>query len=442
MKRILLILLFLVWFIDIAFGGIPTTEIGESKGDIKFFADPVIFWKDNQTPYTEIYYQIPYEELQFIKNEAGTFSAKYEISSLVYDDDDNQLTGKLWKNEVKLDTYQETEYNAEYVIGLLPLDLPGDTRKIMVKLEDLVSGEKAEVERELEEEYLSPGKVLISELVFASNIEPVIQDSLFRKGDLNVTPNPPRLYGDLLTDLFVYYELYDLSEDKDYQAHCEVLDRRNNSLISQTVRVDSTSKEQYVRINIKNFSRGNYTFVLTISHGNTEVKRAGEFRVLQSIFTQDYDITLQQIRYIASHEEYKTLKNLPPEDRLSGLIAFWQKRDPTPTTTYNEALLEFYRRIRYANQKWDTYIPGWKTDRGRIYIKYGPPDDIEYHPFERGLKEHWVDIPASMETATVHAYQIWNYYSLEGHQQKKEFIFIDFDGRGEYELYNVTDEDR
>ncbi|MCX6614135.1 MAG: GWxTD domain-containing protein, partial [Acidobacteria bacterium] len=63
------------------------------------------------------------------------------------------------------------------------------------------------------------------------------------------------------------------------------------------------------------------------------------------------------------------------------IAEFWAKRDPSPATPdKNEFKDEHYRRIGYANQKFATKIEGWKTDRGRVYITYGPPDEIEMHP--------------------------------------------------------------
>ena len=305
----------------------------------------------------------------------------------------------------------------------------------------VVKTDKAQL-RSVAKNILEPGYVM-SELEFASNIEPVNQDSMFKKGDLNVSPNPSRIYGDIKKDLYIYYELYPPKKDKHPIGTLEIKDRRNKTVILKDINIDNTVKEQYIRLDITNLSRGDYTIYVKIIDGENITVRAGSFKILQSLFTQDYEITLHQLSYIASKEELDELKHLSPEDRLNGLIAFWKKRDPTPDTPLNETLMEFYRRIRYANEKWDSYIPGWQTDRGRIYIKYGPPDEIEYHPFERGLREHWVDIPVSRETETIHAYQIWRYYYLEdSFNPIREFIFIDFSGGGKYELYNLADEDR
>src|SRR5208283_367961 len=75
---------------------------------------------------------------------------------------------------------------------------------------------------------------------------------------------------------------------------------------------------------------------------------------------------------------FKQLSN--DEERDNFIEAFWQRRDPTPDTEENEYKEEHYARIAYANEHFAAGIPGWKTDRGRIYIMYGKPDEIDAHP--------------------------------------------------------------
>jgi len=74
---------------------------------------------------------------------------------------------------------------------------------------------------------------------------------------------------------------------------------------------------------------------------------------------------------------------------------------------------EYYRRVDFANANFGTFIEGWKTDRGMVYIVLGPPNDIERHPFEAGSKP----------------YEIWSYYTIN-----REFVFVDYSGFGEYRL--------
>src|SRR6266446_7039709 len=100
----------------------------------------------------------------------------------------------------------------------------------------------------------------------------------------------------------------------------------------------------------------------------------------------------EDVTYIITDEEKTAWKRLSTdEEREQFIEQFWLRRDPTPDTLENEFKEEHYRRIAYANEHYASGIPGWKADRGRIYITYGPPDEIESHPsggsYERPMAE-------------------------------------------------------
>ncbi len=110
------------------------------------------------------------------------------------------------------------------------------------------------------------------------------------------------------------------------------------------------------------------------------------------------------------------------EERDSFIEAFWQRRDPTPDTEENEFKEEHYRRIAYANEHFAAGIPGWKTDRGHMYIVFGPPDEIDSHPsggsYERPTEE------GGGETST-YPFETWRYRYIEGIGQEVIIEFVD-----------------
>src|SRR5713226_7048024 len=109
-------------------------------------------------------------------------------------------------------------------------------------------------------------------------------------------------------------------------------------------------------------------------------KKENEKRFKQEI-TGTYKKWLNEdVAWIISDEERSAFKQLSnDEERDSFIEAFWQRRDPTPDTVENEFKEEHYARMAYANEHFPAGIPGWKTDRGRIYIMYGKPDEIDSH---------------------------------------------------------------
>jgi GWxTD domain-containing protein len=140
----------------------------------------------------------------------------------------------------------------------------------------------------------------------------------------------------------------------------------------------------------------------------------------------------EDVRWIITDEEQKAFMMLSnDEERDQFIEAFWQRRDPTPDTEENEFKEEHYARIAYANEHFAAGIPGWKTDRGRIYIVFGKPDEIESHPsggsYERPMEE------GGGETSTF-PFEQWRYRYLEGIGQEVIIEFVDTCMCGDYHM--------
>ncbi len=140
----------------------------------------------------------------------------------------------------------------------------------------------------------------------------------------------------------------------------------------------------------------------------------------------------EDVLYIITDEEKQAFKRLKTdEERQNFVEAFWQRRDPTPDTEENEYKEEHYRRIAYANDHFASGIPGWKTDRGMIYIKYGPPDERDEHPsggsYERPMEE------GGGETSTF-PFEDWRYRYIDGVGTNVIIEFVDTTMSGEYHI--------
>jgi GWxTD domain-containing protein len=140
----------------------------------------------------------------------------------------------------------------------------------------------------------------------------------------------------------------------------------------------------------------------------------------------------EEVPYIISDEERSAFLQLQTnEEREQFIEAFWQRRDPTPDTVENEFKEEHYRRIAYANERFSSGIPGWRTDRGRIYIMWGKPDSLESHTqgemYNRPMSE------GGGQTST-YAFEDWNYHYMEGIGQNITIEFVDPTGTGEFHI--------
>src|SRR2546426_8835488 len=140
----------------------------------------------------------------------------------------------------------------------------------------------------------------------------------------------------------------------------------------------------------------------------------------------------EDVVYIITDEERQAWKRLATdEEREQFIEQFWLRRDPTPDTVENEFKEEHYRRIAYANERYASGIPGWKSDRGRIYITYGPPDEIESHPsggsYERPAEE-------GGGTTSTYPFEQWRYRWIEGIGTDIIIEFVDPTMTGEYRM--------
>ena len=132
-----------------------------------------------------------------------------------------------------------------------------------------------------------------------------------------------------------------------------------------------------------------------------------------SAHIRDVDEAIDQMRYILSNDERSELSKVKKKDREQLFYKFWKDRDPAPETSTNELMDQYYSRVRYANDHFTSFTPGWRTDMGMIYILFGPPDDIE----------------SIFMNSERNAHQNWYYYRIN-----RSFTFYDENGFGDYRL--------
>jgi len=156
-------------------------------------------------------------------------------------------------------------------------------------------------------------------------------------------------------------------------------------------------------------------------------------RKLANELSSPYKIWLNDdVPYIITDAERETfLKLSTNEERENFIENFWLRRDPTPDTPENEFKEEHFRRIAYANEHFASGMPGWKTDRGRIYVIWGKADDLEQHP--SGGQYNRTPEEGGGSTST-YPFEIWTYHYLEGIGPNIKIEFVDKSGTNEYRM--------
>jgi GWxTD domain-containing protein len=166
-----------------------------------------------------------------------------------------------------------------------------------------------------------------------------------------------------------------------------------------------------------------------LSDGERRRREESLERELEGAFKRWLD---EDVTYIITDEERQAFRRLSnDEEREQFIEQFWLRRNPDPESLANDYREEHYRRIAYANQHFASGIPGWKTDRGRVYIMYGPPDEIEAHPsggfYQRPIEE------GGGSTST-YPFEQWRYRYIEGVGQNIVLEFVDPTMTGEYRM--------
>jgi len=200
-----------------------------------------------------------------------------------------------------------------------------------------------------------------------------------------------------------------------------IYDNENQPLSESSHDVTLNAKIQSVIQPIKQkLNFGQYSLSITLTTENEEIVLESPFYVRwksHSTFIPNLKQAVETTRYIMEARQWDQLQKLPEEEQKKNLDQFWKERDPDPDTEDNELEEEYYRRVAFANHNlstWEGGMDGWRTDRGRTYIIYGPPSEI--------------DTPSTATGGTSH-YEIWYYRNLQ-----KRFVFLDRHGNGDYRL--------
>lgn len=440
MKRILFTLFFTVTYLS----------QGICSDNIVFNYDYSVFRGEDGKSILEIYYSVSQQSLLFIKTE-NNFEAAALVEITIKDvSSNNVIFSNIYKSpSVVSDTSRDKI--SQKIIGQVNYILSNGKYKLTVTGSDFNDSAKKDLfEQEITIANSNSDQISLSEIELSTSVKKSEnQNSPFYKNTLEVIPNPSGLYGMNLNELYYYYEIYGLSGNnisENYNINYSVNDLNNVNLISfdKKFKRKSESKADFGKILIDSLNRGSYILRITISDSVKNVSMSAEkkFYIFNNvsgpvISNKDNDFLrseyankseneikndYEKMTYILSDQEKKKFGDLPSlNDKRRFLYEFWRAKDINPNTQVLETKIAYFKRVSEANKKYkEAYTAGWKTDRGRIYIIYGKPDDVEMYPFESQSK----------------SYEIWKYDSMEG---GGECAFIEIQqATGVYKLVHST----
>lgn len=406
----------------------PETPVPGTSGDRpRFSVDGTVEPGDGGVPLVRLDYRLARAELLFERRPGG-YHASYEVSVVFYKEKGGrQVTGDTFVRDIDVKTYAETRPIGNDIIDHVDLPAPPDKYEVQVVIRDLVAERASGTRIDLEVQKQAAGPIGFTDLSFG-NVKGGVPPGSDPRAAL--VPNPARRYSEDVTTLAVYGEVVDSRPaagfDLGYQIQYRILnDQQERVLERDTTLARAGARTPFLlRPSAEALVPGNYRFLVELKApllpqpgGKRQpIRREKSFEVVQSAATivADPKTTLEILAYIADSDEKKEMDAAKTtEQKREFWEAFWKRRDPTPDTPENESMVEFYRRIAYADQHFGVAGPGWKTDMGKVYIKYGQPDEVVRSPF----------------AIDKHPEEIWYYY-----QQRKTFYFVDKYEFGRYDL--------
>jgi GWxTD domain-containing protein len=405
---------------------------------------------DNQI-YVEVYYSFNVSLLGYKKVNTSFQSEALMSISFKRSSNDSIVAKQMWRIPFNIEDTTMLTDSRSYVdvFGFL---LDPDIYRLYLVVSDINNPSiRDSVSILTDIQNLPNDNIALSDIELATSIIPTEKDSTNRyyKNTFEVRPNPSKIFGEHQPVVFYYLEAYNLNKkvSQNYYTKAVITNAVGKEVINheKIKRRANESNVEVGKMQVNTLKTGAYTFTYTIidsvdsSHTST-AKRffvynpslpldtlvnpsagnvdASEYATMNEA---ELDKEFEQSKYVATAPEidqYKKLSGIAAKRK--SLFEFWGSRDEDRTTPFNENKQEYFRRVAYANTQYKTgFREGWKTDRGRVYIVYGTPDEVERHANETDSKP----------------YEVWYYNSIQGGVQ---FIFGDRTGFSDYVLLHST----
>ncbi|MFZ5516661.1 MAG: GWxTD domain-containing protein [Candidatus Zhuqueibacterota bacterium] len=397
-----------------------------STDPIRFYTDNAGFknFSDDRKTYQEIYISFANYQLTY-KQVGDRFLAGYKLTVLIQDSTGKPAAEKTWQNMSQVDSLRQVDDLTTLELAGFLLQPGRYTAEIIVQdMESLAAGSD---ERTIVAPSFEGATLRISGIEFARSIERSEGKNQFTKNAVEVVPNPSRVFGIESPFVYFYTEIYHLQADslqagnitKEYM----IRDFNGNVLISSRKEAaPGTSFALWAdKINVLDLVSGKYQLNLKVTDNRSGAgaETTGEFWIHNPFKTislaqyreEDIEEFRAQIMHITDQGELELFDQLNTPARIEFINNYWRGKDPNFRT-------EHLKRFYLASERFNSpSLPGWKSDRGRVFIMYGPPDEIEREP-------------AGMEKR---AYEVWTYETLD-QQGQVHFVFCDFGTFGNYQL--------
>ena len=354
--------------------------------------------------------EIPFQSLQFIKKE-NSFFASYDVSISLRNEKGKRIFRKMWSDSIITNDYIQTQ--SKYRTKKHFVNLKVGKNKYVIDSELYDKDTRNKGSKKIKLDFSKKNKTPIL-------FEPIVITNL--EGNWGFNDGEFPLTGKRITNIDDGITLIISGFVGTGQYQVEMfLDGKNEKDGFIVLESEETSDGYFItRYKLKkdDLSRIGLNLKLIIKQNGKErslFKNISIFKPGLSGFVNNVENSFQQMKYILTNDERKKAKGKKGKELETLFLSFWKERDPTPNTSINELMEEYYIRVNYVNEYFNmSWREGWETDFGMIYILFGPPDQIE--------RSNSVSTSSSI-------YQIWYYNRLN-----KQFVFKDQNGFGDFKL--------
>lgn len=364
----------------------------------------------------DLHWGVVNDLFQFVKTD-NEFVAGFDLNIELFDDGDNFIDSRFISREIKVDSYKHTNsntisYQGKFTFSTRPGNyqirielIDQDTKKSLVRKQEVVFGD------------FTQKRLALSDIYFVQKLE----DSL------SIWQNQPNLaanFSDSSEVWLAFYEIYPPEGGDTVSIITRIEDVHEHEVFADTQIVKIAGPVSLQKIDIHSLVKqpGRFNLTVMARSGKRLVTEKQHFSLTQTSddpYISSIDDIIEPLKVIGKPDELKKIEEVPETEKRRLIKKFWEKRDPTPETESNEIKEEFYRRVEFCYKNFTVHFsdkPGWKTDRGRVFLRFGEPSLVQKYVSE-------INRPAT---------EIWYYDLLH-----RRFMFVDKDGKGDFELEKI-----
>ncbi|HUP00600.1 MAG TPA: GWxTD domain-containing protein [Gemmatimonadota bacterium] len=410
-------------------------DIVRATGEVGFVADVWVLPGPADSASVLLGVSLANEALQFVRTSEGQWQATYEVG-VEFESEGNGSAppAERWDKSVEVASFDETLLTGETIVFQTRIAAVPGTYELKLTVRDLNADDGSRATIMVEVPRVPSQQVALSEPVLLRLYEP-------RGSEVDYVVNPTHYYGSAPSEFDFLIEVdgieaaataYRLEARLFPVNGAEERDSGERPAADPSgvasVWTDSLSPEPegptrvFGTLENSDARFGEYRLVVDLTGAGGEVLASASTPLLvagsSGWIVENWDDALSLIRYEATRREMDILEDIEDaERRIDAWNCFWQIRDPVPSTTANEGMQEYFRKIQIANNEWRSALrPGYLSDRGRVFITLGPPDDVSQRPMPAGSAP----------------FEVWTY-----HRHNFQILFVDRIGFNNYQLESI-----